>query len=423
MSLFTYAKQKRTAVIGGGLSGLYAAYLLTESNHAVDLYESDKQVGGLVYTSRHWGCAWRALLQKIPVAVESGPSHHLSTQKRIMQLVKKLKLIQQRTPTLPCYTFGSEQEVPVEELTKQLATACEENTHEHTFVNEVVGNENSDIQAFLPWWDEIKNFTCQDFLVGFHAEKDATLYYLPGGYTELIKALYKVLVDRGVQLYTNTRVTCVYESHNRVEISTKMKTQIYDAAVLAIPVAALEKITIVGKELQHAVSYATTNNLPQRSIRVYVLYTEKREFLQELIRQNKRNLVSSQHEFRWAMVVSADVLLLSYVDSDRADTLYEKLQHNKDKAVVDLLIGFNDFMCGFEIDSNKSAPNMREGDAVVIGGAHGPSAYHINQKHSYNEKKLCGLRTALAGEATSAPHLRAWMEGALQSAERACAAL
>ena len=75
----------RIAVIGGGITGLTAAYRLSEQRHDVVLYEGADRVGGVIQT-----------IQRDGFLAECGPNTLLETSPEITGLIKKLDLEQRR---------------------------------------------------------------------------------------------------------------------------------------------------------------------------------------------------------------------------------------------------------------------------------------------------------------------------------------
>ena len=75
----------RIAVIGGGITGLTAAYRLLEQRHDVVLYEGADRVGGVIQT-----------IQRDGFLAECGPNTLLETSPEITGLIKKLDLEQRR---------------------------------------------------------------------------------------------------------------------------------------------------------------------------------------------------------------------------------------------------------------------------------------------------------------------------------------
>jgi protoporphyrinogen oxidase len=67
--------KERIAVIGAGPAGLTAAYLLSKQGYPVDVYEADKQVGGMCKTIELWDCK-----------VDIGPHRFFSNDKRVNEL-------------------------------------------------------------------------------------------------------------------------------------------------------------------------------------------------------------------------------------------------------------------------------------------------------------------------------------------------
>lgn len=80
----------RVAVIGGGITGLTAAYRLNEQGHEAVLYESSGRVGGVIQTVR-----------RDEFLAECGPNTLLETSPKITQLVKDLDLEKRRLNSNP----------------------------------------------------------------------------------------------------------------------------------------------------------------------------------------------------------------------------------------------------------------------------------------------------------------------------------
>jgi oxygen-dependent protoporphyrinogen oxidase len=71
----------RVVVVGGGISGLSAAYYLSREGHSCTLVEAQAQLGGVIRTERVDGCV-----------VEAGPDSFVSQKPWAMQLIQELGL-------------------------------------------------------------------------------------------------------------------------------------------------------------------------------------------------------------------------------------------------------------------------------------------------------------------------------------------
>src|SRR5690349_6934902 len=80
---------KRVAIIGGGISGLTTAFLLTRKGVDVTLYEASDKVGGNIQT-----------IERDGYIVEQGPNSLLRSPKMI-ELVRSLDLEDKLLPANP----------------------------------------------------------------------------------------------------------------------------------------------------------------------------------------------------------------------------------------------------------------------------------------------------------------------------------
>src|SRR5688572_23166584 len=69
------------AIIGGGISGLAAAYELTRRNHPFTLFEADRRLGGLIRTEHERG-----------YTIEAGADSMLVQKRAALQLCEELGL-------------------------------------------------------------------------------------------------------------------------------------------------------------------------------------------------------------------------------------------------------------------------------------------------------------------------------------------
>jgi oxygen-dependent protoporphyrinogen oxidase len=75
---------KRIAIIGGGISGLSAAYFLSKAGHACTLIEKQDRLGGVIRTEQADGCL-----------VEAGPDSFIAEKPWAMELIRELGLADQ----------------------------------------------------------------------------------------------------------------------------------------------------------------------------------------------------------------------------------------------------------------------------------------------------------------------------------------
>src|SRR5260370_38386743 len=76
--------QQRVLIIGGGISGLSAAYYLNRAGIRPTLIEKAPQLGGVIQTTRQQGCV-----------LEAGPDSFLAAKPAAMDLIREIGLEQE----------------------------------------------------------------------------------------------------------------------------------------------------------------------------------------------------------------------------------------------------------------------------------------------------------------------------------------
>lgn len=243
------------AIIGGGFTGLTAAYELSAHGHRVSVFEKEPHLGGLAYGFRapHW--AWHL----------EGAYHHLFTNdSHIMDLMRRIgirdALIVKRpiTATLwngKTYQLDSPYHLlvfPGLSIIDKCRTAL--------------------LLAFLktfPFWQLLEHITAEQLLTsiggkqawniiwepllygkfGTYApsvsaawfwarivKRTPSLCYVEGGFTTIVRALEQAIRANGGTIYTQTPVTRMTPARNgRVHVAWGRTTQAFDRVLLTVP--------------------------------------------------------------------------------------------------------------------------------------------------------------------------------------------
>ena len=215
----------KMAVIGGGLTGLTAAYELTKRGHRVTLFERDKELGGLANGFKEKGWNWS--LEK--------SYHHLFTNDRaIIALMGELglenKLIRKRPVTANLVNRGMYQlDSPIHLL--QFPNL--------SLIDKLRTGALAAFCKIYPFWQTFEGVTAMKFFVAFGGRKawsviweplmtgkfgrfdnqiaaswlwarikkrTSSLYYIDGGFATLVAALEAAIKKRGGIIRTNTMV-------------------------------------------------------------------------------------------------------------------------------------------------------------------------------------------------------------------------
>lgn len=275
----------KIAIIGGGFTGLSAAYELTKKGHTVTIFEKDPQLGGLAVGWKEQ--AWEWHLEKA--------YHHLFTNDRaILSLLKKLglrkKIIIKRPITA---TLWRDHMYPLDSVTSLFRFPG------LTIIDKF---RTATLLAFLkitPFWQPLEFVTAkvviralggnrawktiwEPLMVGkFSGHSDAIaaswfwarikkrtakLAYIEGGFQTLVDALAQQIREHGGNMYTDTAVPGITHKKDTFII----KGSAFDRVLLTIPTPlAIKLVPTVEEELSRALT------IPHLHAHVIVLETKK----------------------------------------------------------------------------------------------------------------------------------------------------
>ena len=397
-------------IVGGGISGLYCAHLLLKARGRmrVCLLEKTSSLGGLVYGPKKVGKSWD---NGSATVVEQGPSYHLDSHSLLKNLIREAKLKSLYTPHMDYYGADGKK-IDVDNNLRKLIDICRNNMGAYMkCVHEEL--------PLVPGLDELNDFRCEELASDLEDELQNRGKYVVDGYASLVRFLEDSICGK-VTIIKEASVTVIERvSGYREFINVMLDSGIYVTCrdvVLAVPSRALESIRFNDPAASYVNSYMCHRSVVEgkKSARIYLLFKGANKVLRRLYKKGIRNILDYHSSFKWAMIVSCDVLLLSYSNSSNANYI---IKNRKD--VVKRME--NDFIAYANkvLNSNYTTEDISPDYAYVTGGMHGPDAYHVNKDPIFPQFPLSSNGIHYAGESTCNPVLRGWVEGALESAERA----
>jgi protoporphyrinogen oxidase len=243
------------AIIGGGFTGLSAAYRLTKAGHSVTVFEKEETLGGLAYGFKKKSWKWYI----------EGAYHHLFTNDRsIIGLIKELglsqKLIIKRPITSTMWNNAFYQlDSPVNLFTfpglslfDKIRTAI------------LLG-----FLKLFPFWRLLERFRAEQLLIAiggknawktlweplmygkFHTyapsiaaswfwarivKRTPSLCYIDGGFHTLVEALGSRITAQGGKVRTGTPVEKIVPTKNgTIEVTWNQKKQTFDRILITVP--------------------------------------------------------------------------------------------------------------------------------------------------------------------------------------------
>lgn len=250
------------AIIGGGFTGLCAAYVLSKHGHAVTVYEKEPYLGGLAYGFTRPGWQWH---------IEAAYHHLFTNDRDIIALIHELgisdKLIVKRpvTATLwqgAMYQLDSPKHLllfPGLSVTDKLRTAAllgffklfpvwrllERTTAERILTS--VGG----LRAWTVLWEPLLYGKFSSYAPTVSAswfwarivKRTPSLCYIRGGFHTVVAALEQAIVSRGGKIHTATPVDTITKTgHNSFTVIWGKKRKKFDYILLTVPTPFAAKI-------------------------------------------------------------------------------------------------------------------------------------------------------------------------------------
>ncbi len=244
----------RIAIIGGGMTGLTAAYKCSQSGHRVTVYEQAPVLGGLAHGFRlpHW--KW---------SLEYAYHHYFTNDDAIISLMEALGMHDDMlvlNPTTSTYTQGSMYQLdsPASLLSFQplsptsrirtglLLAACNLNPFwqplESLTATELFPTLGGN-QAWNVLWEPLLSGK-----FGPHAQEISAAWlwarvkkrtprlgYIRGGFQALIERLADACRDHGTVIHTSTPVSRVTQTSSSFTVTVEGKTKQFDRVLLTVP--------------------------------------------------------------------------------------------------------------------------------------------------------------------------------------------
>lgn len=250
------------AIIGGGFTGLTAAYELSLAGHSVTVLEKDQHLGGLAYGFQKKGWAWH---------IEAAYHHLFTNDYHIISLAKKIglagKLIIKRPITATMWRGNYYQlDSPVHLLlfpglssVAKVRTALLigflklfpfwkvlERVHAQTLIT-AVGGRN----AWQVIWEPLLYGKFGTFAPTIAAswfwarivKRTPSLCYVAGGFHTLVTALQKHIEAHKGKIYTGAMVSSVHKQDDgNITVTWNGTSGVFDQVLLTVPTPFAEKI-------------------------------------------------------------------------------------------------------------------------------------------------------------------------------------
>lgn len=384
---------RRVCIAGAGLSGLYAAWLLQSRGWDVRVHEASGRPGG-------------ALHPTLVPDVDFMSQFFHEGQEKVQKLCEELSLTVVPRLKNKYVDMRTGEQVDIALQRKE------------DMNGPVSLYYDVDALKQLPYFEEMKTFLFEDYFDGDAAwGRESQTYFVKEGYVALVEGLLTRLGDSVVY---NSQILMAQQTEDGVLVTSSDKGLHHCAKLIfAVPTNALRTVATAHPTTKWMLN-ACDASFFVRSARAYIQF-DRPVFTADEV---GTHFLDHKRHFKWATSLRDDYVLVSYVDGENADKISRLRRTFGAAALANFLA--KDFLLSLNNVRAKKHKNQRglyiqpRGKVQQYLFTPDTAGFHSNLLLDfYGAVKLHSGDIALAGESTADPKLRAWMEGALQSAERA----
>lgn len=408
-------------IVGGGISGLYAAYELSKNNDAskISIYEKTPRLGGRVYTNKNgltydigagrFAYNHEYILKLIDELKLSGkilpiPSknHYFIDDKYIRSDVKLLKHFQ-----IDKYSSLRELWKDVYKMAEKAKINYMNKVSVETFINEHFGENICRLLKFKVGYgskfSNTKAITALNALKNDYGILGGKHFILMGGAEIMIDELRKILIQRGCKIYLNHEVHKIDQNKKIITImhSNKSKEVSYQNIIFSTDIHGLRKIQNI------PLSAKLLNSVESSPLmRIYAVYPKKNGKLWF----DNVSKVNTDLDIQFIIPINKDtgLIMISYTTDSKAEIW------NNISSEDELNIKLEETLQHIFPEKNIPKPSYLKTHFWRFGVHNwnlGADIARVNGELLKHEKK----NIFVAGEMFSNHH--AWVEGGLQSVQ------
>lgn len=407
----------KVCIIGGGVSGMYLAFCLTNLGHTIDIYEKEGSLGGRIMTCKE-------TINNKTIVYEAGAGRFNESHKKLMKLLKQLNLFHkvqpihsQRTFQVNSREFNYNQiinETLFKDVLQEYSSSSNSDLKGITlqeYMNQIIGKRKT--QQIINAFGYNSEFELQNAYTSLEIfRKDFNdniqYYFLQDGLSQIITNLKKkVLEHKYNNIFTNTEVIDYDKTSNTItSVNNTKKINLvkqYDKVAFCVTKQSLLKFNNL-LETDNNLSSYLNNSIEMAPLhRIFARFPNESDD-KVWFHDIKRTTTNLPIRYIIPLNIDSGLIQISYTDKQFADYWNT---FSSDKELIDELMK----------NLRILYPNKRIPRPVWIkqhywkeGATYWKPNYNL-----YKSKK--GNNYCVGGEMTS-PFHSAWIEGALESVDR-----
>lgn len=404
----------KVCIIGGGISGLYLAFCLTDLGHNIDIYEQERNVGGRIMTCR----------ENEEMMYEAGAGRFNQSHKKLIKLLKKLNLFHKVQPIHSQRSFRvNSREFNYNQLINKTLfkdilytknTPTDNDLKSITlkeYMNQIIGQRKT--QQVISAFGYNSEFELQNAYTSLKIFRNdfndnIQYYFLQYGLSQIITHIEETIVQHKYNnIFCNTQVIDYDDISNTItSINTSNNTKLikrYDKVVFCVTKQSLLKFTHLLRR-DKSLNLFLNNSIEMAPLHRIFAQFPKEPNGEVWFHDIKRTTTNLPIRYIIPLNVKTGLIQISYTDKQFAD--YWNSFSNETELINELMNNLR------ILYPNKSIPKplwikrhyWKEG-----------ATYWKPNYSLYKNKK--NNKYYVAGEMTSQFH-SAWIEGALESVDR-----